>query len=65
MERATGLGTFLATGTALAAGVLAEILSTKVVYTPTSTLTTDDRLGCSVGIAGDTAVNRGARVGQC
>ena len=27
-----------------------------MVYTPTSTLATDDRLGCSVGIAGDTAV---------
>ena len=50
------LATVLATATALAAGALAGISSTKVVYTPTSTLATDDRLGCSVGIAGDTAV---------
>ena len=50
------LATVLATATALAAGALAGISSTKVVYTPTSTLATGDRLGCSVGIAGDTAV---------
>ena len=50
------LATAAATAAALAAGALAAISSSKVVYTPTTPLSSQTMLGAAVGISEDMAV---------